>query len=493
MKHPIPEILLPALLALRVLLAVSPALGQPTADEVRSAMKFATEFMMGEVSYKGGFLAHYSEDLSRQWGEVPARRTMVWVQEPGTVGVGRLFLDTYTLTGDPYYRRMLDRVCAALIAGQRPEGGWHYLIDFDPAGIEEWYREVGCKAWGWEEFYHWDDNSTFDDDVSAGAAEFLLDVYEATLDPVFKESVLKALDFILRSQYPMGGWPQRYPLRPGYSSYYTFNDGVMIGNIEVLWKAHRFFGDERYREAALRGMFFYQISQYREPQAGWSQAHDLDLVPAGARSYEPKGLSTGTTTSNIRDLETFYRMTGDRRFLRSIPAAIEWLEGSVLPKGHSEEGHTHAEFVELETNRPLYAHREGTCVEDGRYWVDCEPGNFPGHYGMQVKLDLETIRAEYRRYHEMTPEQARAEYEASLHTEPVLPRVTPEEVRIILESLDPRGAWVEDLSLPDHTDWKFKPRHEFRGISTRTYTANMTNLLAYLRQLETSEATDSEP
>ena len=412
---------------------------------------------------------------------------MIWVQEPGTVGVGNLFLRIYQETGDPYYREELETVCAALIAGLRPEGGWHYFIDFDPTGIEQWYEEVGTKAWGWEEFYHWEDNSTFDDNVTAGATEFLLDVYKETLDPVYKEPLLKALDFILEAQYPLGGWPQRYPLSHGYSAYYTFNDGVMIRNIDVLWKAHRFFGDERYHDAAVRGMFFYLISQYRDPQAGWSQAHDLDLVPAGARSYEPKGLTTGTTTANIRDLQKFYRMTGDRRFLRGIPAALDWLENSTLPEGHSDQGHTHAEFVELGTNKPLYAHREGTSVDQGRYWVDYEPGNFPGHYGMQVRLDVPALRKEYQRHFEMSPEEAHAEYEASLKEEKNLPEVTADEVKSILDALDDRGAWVEDLSLSDHTDWKFKPRREFRGISTRTYTNNMHKLLSYLIQLESRD------
>jgi len=36
--------------------------------------------------------------------------------------------------------------------------------------------------------------------------------------------------------------------------------------------------------------------------------------------------------------------------------------------------------------------------------------------------------------------------------------------------------------MPDHTDWKYKPRTEFRGISVRTYAKNLRVLSAYLNE-----------
>ncbi|MCC6486843.1 MAG: pectate lyase, partial [Candidatus Hydrogenedentes bacterium] len=361
----------------------------PSEQETLDAMKKASSFMMNTVSYRGGFVEKYTEDLSERWGEVPARPSIIWVQETGTVSVGKAMLDAYQRTGDAAFLGYAERVANALIWGQLPCGGWHYFIDFDPQGTQQWYHDVLEKAWGWEEFYHWSGNATFDDNTSIGAASFLLDVYETTQKPEYRIPVEKAIQFVLDAQYPLGGWPQRFPLsydapfegRPDYSSFYTFNDGVISGCIHFLLRAHALFGDERYHDAAKRGMFFTALAQMPRPQAGWAQQYDMDLSPAQARSYEPASVNPSQTVENIHALMKYYKTTGDRRFLQGIPDALVWLKNSPLPEGHSSDGHTHAQFLEVGTNKPLYAHRSGTGVEDGRYWVDYQPGNFPDHYG----------------------------------------------------------------------------------------------------------------
>lgn len=467
-----------------------PVAADPTSEDVLDAMKHASGFMLNRVSHRGDFVAKYTEDLSERWGEVPARDTMAWVQEPGTVSVGRVLLDAYLATGDPEFLRYCKQTANALIWGQYPSGGWHYFIDFDPDGIEQWYREVGTKCWGWEEFYHYYGNCTYDDNTTAGAAGFLLDLYMATLDPAYRVPLLKALSFVIESQYPLGGWPQRYPILPdrltdhgpGYSAYYTYNDGVTVNNIYLLLKAHDALGNEAYRKAALRGMAFVVISQCGAPQAGWAQQYDMDLQPGAARSYEPAGLCPSTTLGNIRHLMTFYRITGDTRYLRGVPGALDWLETSVLPAGHSDEGHTHAQFIQVGTNRPLYAHREGRSQEEGRYWVDYEPGNFPGHYGMQTRIDVDALRAEYKRVAALSPAEAKAKHEAAEKSKAAAPSVDLKRVRQILDTMDEQGAWIEDLSVVDYHDWKYRPRRQFRGISTSTYVLNMRLLTNYVRQ-----------
>ena len=465
-------------------LTASGASAAPSREDVAAAMKRAADFMMNTVSTRGGFVEKYTEDLSDRWGEIPARDSMIWVQDPGTVSVARTHLDAYKVTGDAAFLRAAERGANALVWGQHPAGGWHYFIDFDAAGVDEWYEKVAQKCWGWEEFYHNHGNGTFDDYTTIGAASFLLDLYMTTLDPKYRVPLLKAVDFVLDAQGPAGGWPQRYPPtaeHPDYTSCYTINDGVTAYNIFFLLRACRELGDPAYREAALRGMDFVVISQRGLPQAGWGQQHDMNLEPAGARNFEPKGMAPSTTVANIKYLETFYKITGDRKYLRGIPDALTWLDKARLPAGHSDQGHTHAQFVEIGTDRPLYAHREGTSIDQGRYWVDSEPGNFPGHYGMQLRIDVAALRAEYERVFALTPEQAMAKYAAEQNTKPATPKVSPEAVQKLIDSMNERGAWGEELSAPDYTDWKQKPRRHFRGISTRTYTKNMQTFVNYLK------------
>ncbi len=232
----------------------------PREKNVLKATKKASSFMMDTVSNRGGFVCQYSADLSEQWGEVPARKSMIWVQDPGTVGVGNMHLSAYRTTGDPKYLEYAKKAANTLIWGQHPTGGWHYLIDFDMPGLKKWYDEVASRCWGWEEYYHYYGNCTFDNDVTAGATRFLLNLYMEILDPAYRVPLIKALDFILESQYANGGWPQRYPLKydftfdghPDYTSFHTYNDSVIQGNIYLLLDAWEKLGNEEYKSAAYR-------------------------------------------------------------------------------------------------------------------------------------------------------------------------------------------------------------------------------------------------
>ncbi len=194
-------------------------------------------------------------------------------------------LQAFQMTRNDHYLRYAEQVADALIWGQLPSGGWNYLIDFDSSGLRQWYEDVAAKCWGWEEYYHYYGNATFDDDVTTSAARFLLGIYLATKNAKYKVPLLKALDFVLKSQYSNGAWPQRYPIKEDfdhkghhdYTPYFTFNDDVIHGNILLLLEAYQKLGDEKYQEAAVRGMDFYLISQIAPPQAGWALQYDLEF------------------------------------------------------------------------------------------------------------------------------------------------------------------------------------------------------------------------
>ena len=465
---------------------------QPKEKEVLDTMKKATDFMMNSVSNRGGFLSSYSADLSEQWGEVPARKSMIWVQDPGTVGVGMMLLDAYKATDDPLYLRYAEKAANALIWGQHPSGGWHYFIDFDMSGVQKWYDEVGSKCWGWNEFYHYYGNCTFDDDVTTGSTRFLMELYMTTLDPKYRISLINALDFILMSQYPNGGWPQRYPLsyehpqggHPDYTSFYTFNDYVIQGNIYLLLEAWKKLGNEVYKEAAYRGMNFVIISQYTPPQAGWGEQHDMEMRPAQGRSYEPPSVAPHVTNRCIRDLMNYYKITGDKKYLKGIPAAIEWLENSYLPEDQKlEDWVTHGLFYELGTNKPLYSHREGTSVENSRYWNDYNPKDSPDYFPPQTRVDVAALKKEYERVNALTPQEAMAEYLVTTERHKSAPEVDPETIKTLITSLDDRGAWITQFSYLDFDDYVHNPRIKFMGISTRTYINNMRTMLHYISAL----------
>jgi len=514
------------------------ATAAPSEQEVRDTMKRATQFMVDKVSYRGGYVWSYLPDFSRQWGELEANRSMIWLQPPGTATVGHVFLDAYKVTGDEYYYQAAEQVAGAIIWAQHPSGGWNYLADFaGEASLKHWYATVGKNAWRLEEFHHYYGNATFDDGGTADAAKFLLRIYLEKLDPKYRPALYKAIDFVLDAQYPIGGWPQRFPLRydypqktqPDYSSFITFNDDVAQENIEFLLMCYQTLGEQRVREPIQRAMYAFVLAQLGQPQPGWALQYTTDLQPAGARSYEPKSLSPQTTAENIRQLIGFYRMTGDSRFLARIPEALAWLEKTRLPAAQIKEGRTHPTFVELGTGKTLYTHRRGSNVVNGEYYVDYNPGNEVMHYRSTRFVDVEAVRREYEAVLELSAEEATRDSPLKTTAPIDLPtyftlkglNLSDPNLRQLsgrgtasladwanqlVQGLNSEGYWPTPLAYQTHPyrgpapakqahkpagtlvgdEWDTSP---FRvdnppmGISTGVYIRNMAGLIEYLVQL----------
>ena len=75
---------------------------------------------------------------------------------------------------------------------------------------------------------------TFDNGATTGELRFLARAFRATNEPRYKQTFLKGLSHILEAQYPIGGWPQFYPLSKGYHRHITFNDDAMVRILELL-------------------------------------------------------------------------------------------------------------------------------------------------------------------------------------------------------------------------------------------------------------------
>ncbi|MET0535399.1 MAG: pectate lyase [Steroidobacter sp.] len=377
----------------------------PERQKVLDTMKRATTFMVDKVAYKGGYVWTYLPDLKRRWGEMEARETMIWLQPPGTSSMGHVFLDAYHATGDEYYYQAAEQVASALIWGQHPSGGWNYVVDFaGDRSLRDWYGTVGRNAWRLEEFQHYYGNATFDDEVTADAAKFLLRIYVEKHDPRYKPALERAIQFVLESQYPIGGWPQRYPIseefskhgRPDYSSFLTFNDDVSAQNIYFLTLCYEVLGDERVLDAITRGMNFFLLAQQGPPQPGWSLQYTLDVRPAAARTYEPQSLATHTTATNIGHMISFYQLTGDSKFIARIPEALAWLESKRLQKAADNDPRpTLPTFIELGTDKPIYVHRRGSNVFNGEYYADYTGQRPIGHYSSTRRIDIAGLRKRY--------------------------------------------------------------------------------------------------
>lgn len=501
--------------------------------KILHTMKRATEYMMNVAAYKGGFVWNYLPDYSRTWGELEAKRTMVWIQPPGTPSVGHLLLDIYHATGDEYYYESAKQVANALMWGQLPCGGWNYMFDFaGEFSLKEWYATIGKSAWRLEEFQHYYGNATFDDGGTISAAKFLLRMYVEKNDPAFRLALDKSIDFVLKSQYPIGGWPQRYPLmynhpfqnKEDYSSFITLNDDVSYENMEFLLMCHQALGLQKVKEPLYRAMNLMLLLQQGTPYAGWADQYTVvDLKPAHARSYEPRSINTSATLSAISLLGGYYCLTGETKFLSGIPAALDYLESIVLPdtekpkfnyKKGKETDVLLPQFVDPDNGKPLYVHRKGSNVFNGCYYLNQDLRNTIAHYGSARYCDLRAIRNQYEALKKLSPQEVTKD--SPLLTTRFIPLPTyfsriPEDVdeaqvSRLIRSLTKEGYWLTPLTsvskpyrpapqliLPDGTDRYattlvgdeydtscYRPDKPVMGISTGTFISNMSVLIKAL-------------
>lgn len=487
----------------------------PRTETVR-AMTRAAAFMDGTVSYRGGYVWNYLPDLSVTWGEMEAKRTMCWVQPPGTPSVGHSMLDAYHATGSEVFLRAAVRTGLALVEAQLPVGGWNYIHDFaGEASLRDWYDTIGANGWRLEEFQHYYGNATFDDAGTSVAAQLILRLYVERRDPRFRRSLDRAIAFVLASQFrggvADGGWPQRYPATPKavsrtpwperrppwlprgvqhgmedgeYTQQVTFNDDVLGENIKFLIMCVSALGRRDLVAPVRRAMECLRRMQQPAPQAGWGLQHLSRAkngrpagAPAGARSYEPRALTTHTTQTNVTQLFHYFRLTGDHAYLTRVPEALDWLEGCRLTARQIGEnpllaGRTHPTFIELGTNRAKFVHRFGSNIRNGAYYYDYDHTNTLSHYGAGRSVDVDALRSTYEELSSLTPAEvgelrARSPLSGG-HGAPIplpryfsprdlqlsdllrdaplpLPEVTDAEAATLVDGLGTRNHWLTPL------------------------------------------------
>lgn len=385
----------------------------PTKAQALETMKKATTFMVEKAAYNGGYVWSYLPDFSRRWGEMEAFPTMIWVQPPGTGTMGHLFLDAYHATGDDYYYQAACKAGEALISIQHPAGGWNYIGDMaGEASLKKWYDTIGKNGWRLEEFQHYYGNATFDDAGTAESSQFLLRLYVEKKDKRFKPALDKALAFVLNSQYPIGGWPQRFPLKdefhhhgkPDYTGFITFNDDVAGENLKFLLMVWQALGDKTVLEPIRRAMDSFIACQQPQPQPAWGLQHRVsDLKPTGARTYEPEAFATHTTAGNIASCMDFYELTGDPKYLARLGEALDWLDSVKLPV-EIKKGAPYPTFIQPGTGLPLYIHRTGSNVVNGRYFADQNPNDTVIHYSSFRSVNVEGLRKRLAKLKATPPE-----------------------------------------------------------------------------------------
>lgn len=239
------------------------------------------------------------------------------------------------------------------------------------------------------------ESGTYDNGATVPEIRFIARMYKVNKDEKYRKCIEKAMECILKSQYPNGGWPQCVPPFPrnsksGYSRHITFNDNAMVN---LMWLVrdmarHKDFDfltkEERDKMAkafdkGVECILRCQI-KVKDPKTGeevltaWCQQHDEEtLEPRKARIFEPAAICGFESWWIIKLLMSIDKPSPE--IINSINCACKYFEstkltgiafnkqaGTVTKKENAKP--LWARFYEIGTNRPIFAGWNGHIKYD---------------------------------------------------------------------------------------------------------------------------------
>ena len=119
-----------------------------------------------------------------------------------------------------------------------------------------------------------------------------------------------------------------------------------------------------------------------DPQPGWCQQYNYEMVPIWARKFEPPAITGWESQDVMETLIKIARYTGKKKYLEPIPRALAYFKKCLLPDGKV------ARYYEFKTNKPLYM--------DAKYQLTYDDSAAPSHYGWKQPARFEEIEKAYK-------------------------------------------------------------------------------------------------
>jgi PelA/Pel-15E family pectate lyase len=328
------------------------------------------------------------------------------------------------LPNKPRYKETeIAKIADNMLLFQKNNGGWPKNYDFFAILTPEQTKIVeASKA---------ETNTTFDNGNTYTQIAALAIAYNATKIEKYKNACLKGLNFILKSQYANGGWPQYYPIeKNNYSSHITYNDGAMIGVMQLLKDIvdeipQYAFIDSILREKLLvsfnKGLdciIKTQINDAGKPTAWCQQYDEVTLQPAWARKFEPPSICNKESSDIVLFLMSISHPS--KEIIKAVQNAVIWFKESIIlntrvdkisaPKTltpykvsisdrvvviDSTAAPIWTRYYELKTHRPMFCNRDSKVVyslaevarerRDGYGWYNYEPQKILNTYPKWIK------------------------------------------------------------------------------------------------------------
>ncbi|GAB3864430.1 hypothetical protein GCM10028824_01950 [Hymenobacter segetis] len=284
----------------------------------------------------------------------------------------------------PVPAAQIDTTAEKMLLYQRAVGGWPKALGEVKVNYAA-RLSAGARA-GLLDSKNLND-ATIDNDATTREINYLVAAFQKTNNLAYRRGAENGIRYLLKMQYPNGGFPQFYPDLSGYHHEITFNDDAMIRALTVLRSVARQQGAfatvdpdlvALSKAAVARGIECILRTQYisnGQPTAWCAQYDEVSLLPAKARAFELPSLSGEESVSIVRFLMDIEQPTAAEK--AAIEGAVRWFEKVKMPNRVLKEiaapkeprGRDRvivpapgavlwARFYELGTDRPIFVGRD---------------------------------------------------------------------------------------------------------------------------------------
>lgn len=282
----------------------------------------------------------------------------------------------------------IDPIAERVLVYQLPNGAWPKQLQ--DKSVVDYNSEISASLKKIIDLTT-DKSATIDNKATTREIYILIDAYSKTKKESYLKAAEQGINYLLKAQYPNGGFPQYYPDTSNYRSNITYNDKAMVNALEVLYAVAMGSGGFEYVQEDLKqksqtavdkGIDCILKTQVRQADSLtiWAAQYDENtLIPTKARAYEPAALATSESVQIVRFL---MKQEPSETIKKAIHDAIRWFEH------HDIEGYrfdtdtdaqtgkttrkliadptvnTWARFYDIQNNKPVFGDRDNSITYD---------------------------------------------------------------------------------------------------------------------------------
>jgi PelA/Pel-15E family pectate lyase len=289
----------------------------------------------------------------------------------------------------------------AVLSYQTPSGGWGKHIDY-AQGLRK--TGMGFNS----ESSEWAYVGTIDNGATVNELR-LLAVASTVGDTAARSAFARGLSYLANAQFPSGCYPQVYPLMGSYHDAATNNDDSSVNVLRLArdvaagtwsWVSTSTSAQASTIATRLTQCFLAQQVVVNGVRTTWAQQHDpLTHAPIVGRSYELPGLAgregarvldvlmedvapLPAVVTAVRAAAAFYQSTAIANMVYVAGTGLVPSPGATSVWGR---------IMEIGTNRPIFANRDGVLLYDFNLLTDRRTGY--NWYGTEPAASLKSYAA----------------------------------------------------------------------------------------------------